>query len=359
MRKGITVTVNASDRARLEAVVANRNSPQKHVWRCRIVLLTADGLGTAAIMRRAGRSKSVVWRWQERFMQEGVDGLLRDKTRPPRIAPLGQAVIDRVVALTGTDPPGETTHWTAAAMAEATGISVSSVQRIWRAHGLQPHRVRQFKLSRDPEFVPKLRDIVGLYVDPPAHAIVLSVDEKSQIQALDRTQPGLPLKPGRCGTLTHDYKRNGTTTLFAALDVLEGKVIGRCMQRHRHQEFIRFLNAIEAEIPAGKLVHVILDNYGSHKHPKVRAWLDRHPRFVFHYTPKSASWLNAVEGFFAKLGKRRLKRGVFHSLVDLQAAIGRFLAETNDNPKPFVWTADPDKIITAVRRGYQALDSIH
>jgi DDE superfamily endonuclease len=184
---------------------------------------------------------------------------------------------------------------------------------------------------------------------------VLSVDEKSQIQALDRTQPGLPLKPGRCGTMTHDYKRNGTTTLFAALNVLEGKVIGRCMQRHRHQEFIRFFNAIEAEIPAGKIVHVILDNYDSHKHPKVRAWLARHPRFVFHYTPKSASWLNAVEGFFAKLSKRRLKRGVFRSLIDLQAAINRFLAETNNNPKPFVWTADPDKIIAAVRRGYQTL----
>src|SRR5215469_4088932 len=231
--------------------------------------------------------------------------------------------------------------------------------KLLQAHGLQPHRVRQFKLSRDPELVPKLRDIVGLYVDPPAHAIVLSVDEKSQIQALDRTQPGLPLKPGRCGTMSHDYKRHGTTTLFAALDVLEGKVIGRCMQRHRHQEFVRFLNAIEAEIPAGKIVHVILDNYGSHKHPKVRAWLYRHPRFVFHYTPKSASWLNAVEGFFAKLTKRRLKRGVFRSLVDLQAAINRFLAETNDNPKPFVWTADPDRIVAAVRRGYQVLDSIH
>ena len=252
MRRGITVTVTAADRDRLEAVAANRNSAQKHVWRCRIVLLTADGLGTAAIMRRAGRSKSVVWRWQERFMQEGVDGLLRDKTRPPRIAPLGQAVIDRVVALTGTDPPGETTHWTAAAMAEATGISVSSVQRIWRAHGLEPHRVRQFKLSNDKAFADKLRKIVGLYVDPPAHAVVLSVDEKSQIQALDRTQPGLPMKKGRLGTMTHDYIRNGTTTLFAALNVLEGKVIGRCMQRHRHQEFIRFLNAVEREVPPAR-----------------------------------------------------------------------------------------------------------
>jgi transposase len=359
MRTGITVDVSSADRVRLEAIVSDRNSPQKHAWRARIVLLTSDGLGTNEIMRRTGKTKTVVWRWQERFMRDGVAGLLRDKTRPSRIAPLEPEVAVRVVELTQGDPPGETTHWTAAAMAAAVKISVSSVQRIWRSHGLQPHRVRQFKLSRDPEFVPKLRDIVGLYVDPPAHAIVLSVDEKSQIQALDRTQPGLPLKPGRCGTMSHDYKRNGTTTLFAALNVLEGKVIGRCMQRHRHQEFIRFLNAIEAEIPAGKIIHVILDNYGSHKHPKVRAWLERHPRFVFHYTPTSASWLNAVEGFFAKLTKRRLKRGVFRSLVELQAAINRFLAETNENPRPFVWTASPDTIIAAVKRGYQALDSIH
>ncbi len=359
MRKGIIVTVNAADRARLASVVANRNSPQKHAWRCRIVLLTADGLGTAAIMRRTGKSKSVVWRWQERFMQAGVDGLLRDKTRPPRIPPLAQPVIDRVVALTSTDPPGETTHWTAAAMAKATGISVSSVQRIWRAHGLEPHRIRQFKLSNDKAFADKLRKIVGLYVDPPAHAVVLSVDEKSQIQALDRTQPGLPMKKGRRGTMTHDYIRNGTTTLFAALNVLEGKVIGRCMQRHRHQEFIRFLNAIEAEVPAGKIVHVIVDNYATHKHPKVTAWLARHPRFVFHFTPTSCSWLNAVEGFFATLTRRRLKRGVFHSVVDLQAAINRFIAQANHQPKPFVWTADPDKIIAAVNRGRQMLDSIH
>jgi transposase len=255
MREGISIAVNAADRARLEAIVADRNGAQKHVWRARIVLLTADGTGTNEIMRQTGTSKVTVWRWQERFMRTGVAGLLRDKTRPSRIAPLPTIVRERTVALTLGDPPGESTHWTAAMMAKAVGISVSSVQRIWRWHGLQPHRVRQFKLSRDPDFVPKLRDIVGLYVDPPAHAIVLSVDEKSQIQALDRTQPGLPLKPGRCGTMTHDYKRNGTTTLFAALDVLEGKVFGRCMQRHRHQEFIRFLNAIEAEIPAGKIVH--------------------------------------------------------------------------------------------------------
>jgi transposase len=292
-------------------------------------------------------------------MVAGVDGLLRDKTRRSRIPPLGPEIAERVVTLTLEPPPGETTHWTAAAMAARVGISVSSVQRVWRAHGLQPHRMQQFKLSHDPQFATKLRDIVGLYVDPPAHAVVLSLDEKSQIQALDRTQPGLPLKRGRCGTMTHDYKRNGTTTLFAALNVLEGRVIGRCMQRHRHQEFIRFLNAIEANVPAGKLIHAIVDNYAAHKHPKVMEWLARHPRWTFHFTPTSASWLNAVEGFFAKLTKRRLKRGVFHSLVALQAAINRFLAETNDNPRPFRWTKDPDKIIAAVRRGHQALDSIH
>jgi len=244
-------------------------------------------------------------------------------------------------------------------MAKACGVSVSSVQRIWKAHGLRPHRVRAFKLTNDPRFAEKLKDIVGLYIDPPAHAVVLSVDEKSQIQALDRTQPGLPMKKGRAGTMTHDYKRHGTTTLFAALDVLEGKVIGRCMQRHRHQEFIRFLNAIERDVPPGKLVHAIVDNYGTHKHPKVRAWLDRHPRFVFHYTPTSCSWLNAVEGFFAKLTRRRLKRGVFRSIVDLQAAINRFIAEANDDPKPFVWTARPNAILAAVKRGRQTLESIH
>jgi len=339
--------------------LATATRSRKHVWRAQIVLLSADALGTNEIMRRTGKSKTCVWRWQERFAAEGYDGLLRDKTRPSRIKPLGAAVAERVVARTLSDPPAETTHWTAAMMAKETAISVSSVQRIWRTHGLQPHRVRQFKLSTDPQFVAKLRDVVGLYVDPPAHAIVLSLDEKSQIQALDRTQPGLPLKKGRAGTMTHDYRRHGTTTLFAALDVLDGKVIGHCMQRHRHQEFIRFLKAIEAQVPAGKLVHVILDNYAAHKHPKVRAWLGRHPRFIFHFGPTSCSWLNAVETFFAKLTKRRLRRGVFRSIVDLQVAINRFVAEANDDPKPFVWTADPDKIIAAVKRGRQVLDSIH
>ena len=360
MRTGISITLKPADRRRLEALARDRNTPQKHVWRAEIVLLSADGVGTNEIMRRTGKSKTCVWRWQERFMQAGYDGLLRDKTRPSRIPPLGSDIAERVVALTQTDPPGETTHWTAAMMAKAVGISASSVQRIWRAHGLQPHRVRQFKLSNDPKFVDKLRDVVGLYVDPPAHAIVLSVDEKSQIQALDRTQPGLPMKKGRAGTMTHDYKRHGTTTLFAALNVLDGTVIGRNMQRHRHQEFIRFLNAIEAQVPAGKAIHVILDNYAAHKHPKVRQWLDRHPRFTFHFTPTSCSWLNAVEGFFAKLTKRRLKRGVFQSRRrTCRPPSTASSSNTTIKPKPFIWTADPDKIIAAVRRGHQVLDSIH
>jgi transposase len=359
MRKGIAVNVTAGDRKRLAAIVANRNSPQKHVWRARIVLLTGDGLGTAAIMRQSGKSKSVVWRWQERFMQAGVAGLLRDKTRPSRKPPLDRAVIAQVIDLTGGPPPGEATHWTAAAMAKAVGVSVSSVQRIWRAHGLKPHQMRQFKLSNDPAFAAKLRDVVGLYVDPPDHAVVVSIDEKSQIQALDRTQPGLPMKKGRAGTMTHDYKRHGTTTLFAALDVLDGKVIGRCMPRHRHQEFIRFLDTIETKVPRRKAIHAIVDNYATHKHPHVLQWLARHPRWTLHFTPTSASWLNAVEGFFAKLTRRRLQRGVFRSLAELQAAILRFIDETNHDPKPFFWTADPRKIIAAVKRGRRVLDSIH
>jgi hypothetical protein len=293
-------------------------------------------------------------------MREGVDGLLRDKTRPSRITPLAPQVAEGVVRLTLADPPGETTHWTAGAMAKASGISASAVRRIWKAHGLQPHRVRRFKLSNDPKFIEKLRDVVGLHVDPPAHAIVLSVDEKSQIQALDRTQPGLPMKKGRLGTMTHDDKRHGTTTLFAALNLLDGTVIGQNMRRHRHQEFIRFLNAINAKVPVGKSVHLILDNYAAHKHPKVMEWLMRHRRFTFHFTPTSCSWLNAVEGFFAKLAKGILKRGAFVSVIDLQATINRFLNQYNaSNPKPFAWTADPEKIIAAVKRGHQALDSIH
>jgi transposase len=316
------------------------------VARARIILHSAEQVDVAEVARRAGISRPAVWRWQQRFAEAGVDGLLRDKTRKPGKPPTPEATVRRVVALTCGEPPGEATHWTGRSMAKATGLSLRTVQRIWAAHQLQPHRLRTFKRSRDPEFMAKLEDIVGLYLAPPRHAVVLSVDEKSQIQALDRTQPGLPIKPGKAGTMTHDYVRHGTTTLFAALNILDGTVIGRCMARHRHQEFLRFLNAVEAAVSAGKLVHAILDNYGSHKHPKVRAWLKRHPRWTFHYTPTSGSWLNAVETFFSALTRRRLRRGVFHSLVDLQAAINRYLAEHNANPRPFTWTAAPAAIMT-------------
>jgi transposase len=359
MRSDVEVRLGPGDRERLETVAGDGNSAQKHVWRARIILATAEGCGTAEVMRRAGVSKPCVWRWQRRFMEGGVDALLHDKTRKPGKAPVPEPIVAQLVERTLGAPPGETTHWTSRAMADVMGLAISTVQKIWRAHGLAPHRLRSFKLSRDPQFATKVRDVIGLYVDPPAHAVVLSVDEKSQIQALDRTQPGLPMKRGRAGTMTHDYIRNGTTTLFAALNVLDGSVTGRCMQRHRHQEFVRFLNRLERDIPAGKVVHVILDNYASHKHPKVRAWLARHPRWTFHFTPTSASWLNAVEGFFARLTRRRLQRGVFHSLVDLQAAINRFLTDHNQSPKRFVWTADPNTIIAAANRGYQVLDSIH
>jgi transposase len=313
--------------------------------------------GDSWLVRGVRIDRARDWQVQDlRLAAEAFEGLLRDKTRPSRIKKLDPAFAQRAVALTMEPPLAEATHWTGAAMADAAGVSVSSVRRIWRAHGLQPHRGRQFKLSKDPEFVDKLRD--GLYVDPPAHAVVLSVDEKSQSRPSIARQPGLPMKKGRAGTMTHDDKRHGTTTLLAAMNALDGAVIGHNMQRHRHQEFIRFLNAVERAVPAGKTIHAILDNYAAHKHPAVRQWLARHPRWIFHFTRTSASWLNAVEGFFATLTKRRLKRGVFRSVVDLQAAINRLLEGHNANSKPFQWVADPDKIIAAVKRGHQVLDSI-
>jgi hypothetical protein len=356
MAQTVCPLVSAEDRTRLAAIVADRNRPHKHVARARIILHSAERLDVAVVARRTQISRPAVWRWQQRYVEAGVDGLLRDKTRRPGKAPTPEDRVRRVVALTCAEPPGEATHWSGRAMAAASGLALRTVQRIWAAHRLQPHRMRTFKRSTDPDFIAKLEDIVGLYVAPPRHAVVLSVDEKSQIQALDRTQPGLPLKPGKAGTMTHDYVRHGTTTLFAALNVLDGTVIGRCMARHRHQEFLRFLKAIEAAVPAGKVIHAILDNYGSHKHPKVRAWLSRHPRWTFHFTPTSGSWLNAVETFFSAMTRRRLRRGVFHSLVDLQAAINRYLDEHNADPKPFTWTATPATIIAKLD---QANASLH
>ena len=359
MRTGISLSITAADLDRLHALVKERNAPQKHVWRAQIVLLTVEGLGTSAIMRETAKSKTCVWRWQERFASEGFEGLLRDKTRPSRIPKLDSSVAERVVGLIARraarrdhaldrrsdGPGGGRQHQLSAAHlagAWASAASRAPIQVVERPRVRRQAARRGRSLRRSA-----------------THAVVLSVDEKSQIQALDRTQPGLPMKRGRAGTMTHDYKRHGTTTLFAAMNVLDGTVIGHNMQRHRHQEFIRFLNAVEREIPAGKTVHAILDNYAAHKHPAVRQWLARHPRWTFHFTPTSASWLNAVEGFFATLTKRRLKRGVFRSVVDLQAAINRFLEDQNAQSKPFEWVADPDKIIAAVRRGHQMLDSIH
>jgi len=344
MAQTVSVLPPAEDRERLLAVVADRNRLLKHVQRAQIILFSAERLPVLDVARRAGVSRPAVWRWQTRYAEQGVDGLLRDKTRKPGRAPISPKIVAKVLELTCSEPPGQATHWTGRAMAKAVGVSLRTVQRLWEAHRLQPHRIRTFKRSNDPEFAEKVEDIVGLYMDPPKHAIVVSIDEKSQIQALDRTQPGLPLKRGKCGTMTHDYKRNGTTTLFAALNILDGTVIGRCMNRHRHQEFIRFLNAVERAVPAGKVVHAIVDNYAAHKQPKVLKWLAEHPRWVFHFTPTSASWLNAVEGFFSAITRRRIRRGAFHSVPDLEKAIARYIDAHNKDCRPFAWTTSANAI---------------
>jgi hypothetical protein len=348
-----------TDRVRLERIVADRNSVAKHVYRARIVLLAGDGLGTTRIAHAVGKSEPTVRRWLERVAGQGVDGLLRDATRPPGRPPLPKAVVEQVVHMTLHVPPADATHWSARRLAKAVGIGHGAVQKIWAAHGLKPHLVRRFKLSTDPDFAAKLRDVVGLYVDPPERALVLSVDEKSQMQALDRTQPGLPMKRGKAGTMTHDYKRHGTTTLFAALDVLSGKVIGQCMLKHRAVEFVRFLRRIDQATPPELDLHLILDNYAAHKAPAVRRWLERHPRFHLHFTPTSASWANAVEGFFSQLTLRRLKRGAFQSVIELHRAVDDYLQQHNVDPKPFVWTKPVDTILDKVDRAKQSLESLH
>jgi transposase len=369
MRQNICIYVSAANRARLEGLMANRNTPWKQVWRADIVLASADGLGTNAIMRRTGKSKPSVWRWQERYVVEGVDGLMRDKTRPARKPPLSAEVRQKVLARTIGETPANATHWTRASMAAAEGISASSVGRIWREAGLKPHLTRGFKVSNDPLFEEKVTDIVGLYMNPPDRALVLCVDEKSQIQALDRTQPGLPLKKGRAGTMTHDYKRHGTTTLFAALDVKSGLVIGECQPRHRAKEFISFLKRIDRAVKKGLDVHLVLDNYATHKTAEVAKWLAKHPRFKLHFTPTSASWLNLVERFFAKITTERIRRGVFTSVDELETAIHDYLDHNNAQPKPFVWSKSASDILArearakaaleVVKTGYQVLDSEH
>jgi len=321
-------------------------------------LMAADGQPNTGIAAHVGVSATTVNNWRERFADDGLKGL--DVVRPgrgrkPRISQQKVAAI--VHATLHEKPPGET-HWSCRSMAAAQGVSAATVQRIWSARGIKPHKVKTFKLSNDPRFEDKLVDIVGLYLNPPAQAVVLCMDEKSQIQALDRTQPSLPMKKGRAGTMTHDYKRNGTTTLFAALDVLSGTVIGQCLPRHRHEEFLKFLRTIDREVPKGLQVHLILDNYSTHKHANVNNWLAKHPRFHLHFTPTSSSWVNMVERFFAKLTDKAIRRGIFGSVPELIAAIDAYLKANNDDPKPFVWTATAEQILDKVRRGRVTLEAI-
>ena len=354
------------DRAKFERWVGDGNRAQKLVTRARIVLASGRGLGTNAIMREARVAKPTVWRWQTAYLEGGVQRLATGRSKPPGKRPLTDAVRLAVVEKTAKERPADATHWSVRSMAKVAGISHTSVQRIWKAHGLKPHLTRTFKLSNDPKFTEKVEDIVGLYLDPPANAIVLSVDEKSQIQALDRTQPGLPLKKGRAATMTHDYKRNGTTTLFAALvvaceempDLKPGAVISDCLPRHRAKEFLSFLKTIDRQTPAHLDLHLVLDNYATHKTEAVRAWLAKHPRFKLHFTPTSSSWLNLVERLFAEITRQRIRRGVFKSVPELIAAIEAWIAERNRNPKAFAWTAQAATILGKVARARQTLDTV-
>ena len=359
MRTSRTLTVPRRDRIELERLARGRNTPGKIVLRARIVLLSGAGVPTSEIMAKLDTTTPTISRWRDRYERGGVAGLLKDGSRPGRKPSLSAATVAGIVELTLREKPADATHWSTRSMAAVAGVSDTSVQRIWKAHGLQPHRVETFKLSRDPRFVEKLQDVVGLYVDPPKKALVFSVDEKSQIQALDRTQPGLPMKRGRAGTMTHDYKRNGTTTLFAALNVLTGDVIGQCMPRHRHDEFLAFLKTIDRATPQDLDLHLIVDNYATHKHAAVERWLIRHPRVHLHFTPTSASWLNLVERFFGELTQKRIRRGVFRSVKELEDAIRAYLDHRNRDPKPFVWTASVQTILNKVRRGNEALEALH
>jgi transposase len=359
MRDGIFIRVSPADRVRLEGFISDRNTASKVVWRAKIVLATADGLGTMAIMRATRKSKPCVWRWQERYAAEGVDGLLRDKTRPSGRKPLPEKVKLKVLVKTANETPPNATHWSVRTMAKAVGISHTSVQRIWAEAGFKPHLVAKFKVSNDPLFEEKVTDVVGLYMNPPDRALVLCVDEKSQIQALDRTQPGLPMKKGRAATMTHDYKRHGTTTLFAALDTKTGLVIGACQPRHRAKEFIRFLKRIDRMVTKHLDLHLVLDNYGTHKTAEVKAWLAKHPRFKLHFTPTSASWLNLVERFFAEITTKRIRRGTFTSVAELEQAIHDYLDRHNAEPKPFVWTKSAEVILENEARALAALRSVN
>jgi transposase len=353
--------LEVSDEARrtLEGWVTARTSPQRIVMRARIVLLAAQGIANRRIAQEVRTSRPTVLLWRNRFAEGGLAALLEDAPGRGRPTSIAAAKVKRIVAATTQTRPRGATHWSTRTMAKAQAVSAATVQRIWDAHGLQPHRVKTFKLSRDKRFMEKLTDVVGVYLNPPDKAVVLCVDEKSQIQALDRTQPGLPLKKGRCGTMTHDYKRNGTTTLFAALNTLEGTVIGTCYPRHRNIEFRKFLRQIDERIPPELDIHMVLDNYGTHKHPKVQSWLAKHPRFHLHFTPTSASWLNLVERWFRNLTDKRVRRGSFSSVPELITAIMEFIDANNDDPKPFVWTASVEKILEKIGHCKAILETLH
>jgi len=340
----------------LEKLIRSRTAPHRDVQRARVLLMASDGFANTRIAGVVGVSAATVMNWRRRFAEDGLKQFSSVRPGRGRKPSIPAEKVEEIVRLTLHEKPAGETHWSCRSMAARAGVSSSTVQRVWAARGLRPHKVETFKLSNDPQFEKKLVDVVGLYMNPPENAIVLCMDEKSQIQALDRTQPSLPMKPGRAGTMTHDYKRNGTTTLFAALDVLTGSVIGECHSRHRHTEFVKFLKTIDSQVPDGLNVHLVLDNYATHKHPNVKAWLEKHPRFELHFTPTSSSWVNMVEIFFGRLTDKAIRRGIFKNVPDLITAIETYLAVHNQNPKPFQWTASTDQIIEKVQRGRVALN---
>jgi transposase len=351
--------VSEEQRVLLERWANAHGTPQGVAARAWIVLLGSDGVSNSAIARELGVSRPTVIMWRERFRVDGPQALWEVKPGRGRKRTISAEKVKEIVhATTQTTPPGET-HWSCRSMAKAQGVSPATVQRIWDAHGLKPHLIKTFKLSNDPLFTEKLTDVVGLYLNPPEKALVLCVDEKSQIQALDRTQASLPMKKGRAGTMTHDYKRNGTTTLFAALNTLDGSVIGECLPRHRHQEFLKFLRTIDREFPGTMDLHLIVDNYRTHKHDAVNKWLEKHPRFHLHFTPTSSSWLNLVERWFRDLTEKAIRRGVFYSVPDLIAAIEQYLDTHNEDPQPFIWTASADSIIDKVARCKAVYETLH